>query len=108
MSQCAEQGFSGITNEHLGIILVKAEEFGIPGLAGKGTSGEASHMGVTIKWSYDENAHTLMVQCTESPFLLPCSVINSKINDLVTAVLGRTGMGGEASAPTPAQTEDQA
>ncbi len=107
MSQCEEQGFSGVTNEHLGMFLEKAEEFGIPGLAGKGTSGETSHMGVTIKWNYDESAHTLMVQCTESPFLLPCSVINSKINDLVTAVLGKTGMGGEAPAQAPSPTEDQ-
>jgi hypothetical protein len=78
------------------MFLQKAKEFGIPGVESLGTSGQTSHMGVTIKWAYDESANTLSVQCTESPFLLPCSLINSKIADLVNEVLSKSGMQGQA------------
>ena len=98
MAQCEEQGFSGVTSEHIGMFLEKAEQFGLPGLAGQGHSGQASHMGVTVKWAYDESAKTLSVQCTESPMLLPCSLINNKIREAVTSVLNRTGLGGAAPA----------
>jgi hypothetical protein len=96
MSECQEQGFSGVTSEHIGMFLEKAKEFGIPGLENVGTTGQATHMGVTIKWAYDESANSLSVQCTESPFLLPCAMINNKIAEMVNAALSRTGMQGQA------------
>ena len=94
MAQCEEQGFSGVTSEHLNFFLQKAESLGMPGLAGKGSSGEASKGGVTIRWSYDEASKTLKVQCTESPMLLPCAMINNKIREAVSEVLAHTGMAG--------------
>ena len=43
--------------------------------------GEASERGFTLKWSYDTNAHTLQIQCTKKPFLVPCGMVSSRIND---------------------------
>ena len=83
MAHCEEQGFSGVTSEHFGMFLAKAEELGIPGLAGKGNSGEASRAGVTIRWEFKPETNTLTVQCTDSPMLLPCTLINSKIREAV-------------------------
>ena len=98
MAQCEEQGFSGVTSEHFGMFLEKAESLGIPGLAGKGNSGEASKGGVTIRWSFDPAAKNLTVQCTESPMLLPCAMINNKIREAVQEVLAHSGMAGGAAS----------
>ena len=83
MAQCEEQGFSGVTSEHFATFIAKAEEMGIPGLAGKGNSGEASRAGVTIRWNFNPETRMLTVQCTDSPMLLPCALINSKIREAV-------------------------
>jgi hypothetical protein len=36
------------------------------------------------------------VQCTETPMLLPCGLINAKIKEAVTSVLQKTDTGGAA------------
>lgn len=95
MAQCDEQGFSGVTNEHFAAFLAKGEEFGLPGLAGKGNSGEASHMGVTVRWSYEPETKSLTVQCTNAPMLLPCAMINNKLREAVTSAMRSTGLAGE-------------
>ena len=95
MAACEEQGFSGVTSEHFATFLEKAESMGIPGLQGKGNSGQASKSGVTIQWGFDPEAKTLKVQCTESPMMLPCGMINGKIREAVEAVMNRTGMATE-------------
>ncbi len=100
MAQCEEQGFSGVTNEHFVSFLQKAEQFGIPGLAGQGNSGQASHSGVTIRWEFQPESNTLRVQCIESPMLLPCSFINNKIREAMSAAMGKAGLAG---APTAEQ-----
>ena len=43
--------------------------------------GEASESGFTLKWSYDANARTLQIQCTDKPFLVPCGMVSSRIKD---------------------------
>ncbi len=101
MAQCEEQGFSGVTGGHFAMFLAKAEEMGIPGLAGKGNSGEASRAGVTIRWAFTPETQTLTVQCTDSPMLLPCALINSKIREAVahgmTLVPGAAAPGADAA-----------
>ena len=87
MAECDEQVFQGVTNEHLGKFLAKGQELGMPKLEGNGNSGEASHSGVTIRWNFNPEANTLAVQCTRSPMLLPCSLINGKIKDAVAWVM---------------------
>jgi hypothetical protein len=43
--------------------------------------GEASERGFTLKWTYDANAQELEIQCTDKPFLVPCGMVSSRIND---------------------------
>jgi hypothetical protein len=42
--------------------------------------GEASKRGFTLKWTYEAGAQTLQIQCSKKPFLVPCGVINDRIN----------------------------
>jgi len=53
------------------------------GVAIQGDQGEVSKDGITIRWSFDPQTRVLTLQCTDSPFFLPCGTINSKIHDLV-------------------------
>jgi hypothetical protein len=38
-----------------------------------------------MTWNYDPASQVLTIQCTDSPFFIPCATINSQINDLVKA-----------------------
>jgi hypothetical protein len=42
--------------------------------------GEASSRGFTLQWTYDGGEQTLQIQCSKKPFLIPCRVINDRIN----------------------------
>jgi hypothetical protein len=77
---CAKQIFDQITQEHFVAIIQKAAEAGLP-LAGN--AGKASNSGFTLTWQYDSVGQLLEIQCLDAPFLVPCSVINGKIHDLV-------------------------
>jgi hypothetical protein len=44
--------------------------------------GQESKAGFTLSWSYDASAGTLEIRCQEKPFLIPCGVVNSRINGL--------------------------
>jgi hypothetical protein len=96
MPACEEQGFSGVTSEHFASFAAKAESLGMPGLGGQQHSGQATESGVTIRWEFNQKAGTLKVQCTETPMLLPCGLINAKIKEAVTSVLQKTDTGGAA------------
>jgi hypothetical protein len=50
------------------------------GIAIDADRGEASERGFTLRWSYDASAQTLQVQCTKKPFVVPCGMVNSRIN----------------------------
>jgi hypothetical protein len=43
--------------------------------------GEASERGFTLKWSYDASAEELHIQCTKKPFVVPCGMVNGRIED---------------------------
>jgi hypothetical protein len=43
--------------------------------------GEASERGFTLGWSYDARAEELEIQCTKKPLLVPCGMVNGRIND---------------------------
>ncbi len=96
MAQCEEQVFSGVASEHVAMFLAKGQQFGLPGLAGAGHSGQTSYSGFSLRWDYNPEAKTLAVQCTDSPMLVPCSLINGKIKDAVASVLGRAAPGPSA------------
>ncbi len=46
--------------------------------------GEQSKSGFRLRWVYDPDAHTLEIQCLDKPFLIPCSVVNGRINALAS------------------------
>jgi hypothetical protein len=43
--------------------------------------GEASKRGFTLRWTYEAGQQTLQIQCSKKPFLVPCGVVNNRIND---------------------------
>ena len=42
--------------------------------------GEASRRGFTLRWAYEAGEQRLQIQCSKKPFLVPCGVINDRIN----------------------------
>jgi hypothetical protein len=55
-------------------------------------SGTSSGHGFTVHWSYDAGTQILSIQCTGSPPFIPCSVINSEINNKVEACLNQNNI----------------
>jgi hypothetical protein len=43
--------------------------------------GEASKGGFALSWTYEPSDQTLEIQCVTKPFLVPCGVVNKRIND---------------------------
>jgi len=35
-----------------------------------------------LRWNYDAEAQTLEIQCLSKPFVVPCAVVNGRINAL--------------------------
>ena len=77
---CAKQIFDHINQDHFASILQKAVEVGLPLT---GNAGQASKSGFTVAWQYDPVGQVLEIQCLDAPFLVPCSMINGTIHDLV-------------------------
>jgi len=80
MGQCAAQVFSGISPAQFSCLVSQAAAQNI---AIAGNSGTASKDGITVIWNYEPATQNLTIQCTDSPWYLPCGSINSKIHDLV-------------------------
>jgi hypothetical protein len=77
---CAKQIFSHITQGQFNCLVQKAAASGLPL---DGAAGQASKNGFTVSWVYDSATQTLEIQCLSAPFLVPCSIINGKIHELV-------------------------
>jgi hypothetical protein len=77
---CPVQSFFGISAERWNCLREKA---GAAGIVIADPEGEASQKGVTIGWKYDASGQSLEIACKQKPFLVPCSVVNSKLRDLV-------------------------
>jgi hypothetical protein len=79
MSACAMLTYNNITRAAWKSVQNAAAPYGLT----EKDSGSAAVDGFTVAWSYVEASKTLHIQCTDSPFYVSCSVINSKINDEV-------------------------
>jgi hypothetical protein len=44
--------------------------------------GEQTHSGFTLAWTYEASAETLEIHCRAKPFLIPCGVVNNRIQGL--------------------------
>jgi hypothetical protein len=51
------------------------------GISIESDHGEATERGFTLNWSYDANAEQLQIQCTRKPFVVPCGMVNGRIED---------------------------
>ncbi len=77
---CPRQTFSDFSQDQFDCLIRKGAAAGI---AINGTTGQASTNGITVVWDYDAIGLKLELECTESPFFIPCAIIESKIRDLV-------------------------
>jgi hypothetical protein len=44
--------------------------------------GEQTVRGFTFEWAYDASAQTLRIECLHKPLVVPCGLINSRIEEL--------------------------
>ncbi len=49
----------------------------------KDDAGRCEKDGFTIQWNYFETGRTLVIQCIDKPWLVPESMVTSKIKELV-------------------------
>jgi len=89
MSACAMLVYNNVTNAVWQCIKDAVAQQGFQIASDNDT---ASAQGFTVHWDYDSAVETLSIQCTDSPFLVPCSVINAKLDELVEACLTQHGL----------------
>jgi hypothetical protein len=63
-------------------------------------SGNISSDGFTVYWNYDAGTEILSIQCTDSPFFITCSMINSEIHDMVETTLDQHNIAIALMVPT--------
>jgi hypothetical protein len=87
MSACAMQTFNNVTPAAWqSAKQAVAAKFGVQITT---DSDSISSDGFTVHWSFDSQTGMLSIQCTDSPFFIPCSTINSEIHDMVEATLNQ-------------------
>jgi hypothetical protein len=85
MSACAMQTFNNVTQAAWQSAKeAVAAKFGVQITT---DSGSVSSGGFTVHWNFDAPTRTLSIQCTDSPFFISCSTINSEIHEMVEATL---------------------
>jgi hypothetical protein len=84
MSACAMLTFNNVTPDAWTCVQEAAAQYGVAGAA----TGQQTVNGFTVAWSYVAATQTLQIQCTDSPFFVSCSIINSHIHDAVEKCLG--------------------
>jgi hypothetical protein len=87
MSACAMLTYNNVTQgAWQSVKQTVATQYGIQITTDAGTS---SAHGFTVHWNYEAGTQILSVQCTDSPFFVRCSTINSEINDKLEACLNQ-------------------
>jgi hypothetical protein len=82
MSACSQQSFTNLTPAVWQCLVAKAASYGV---TVSSNNGSVTKSGFTIAWNYDPASQTGNIQCTDSPWWAPCSMINSKINSIAKA-----------------------
>lgn len=82
MSACSPERFTGVTEEVFKCACQTVKEK--YGITITGNSGKASKHGFTVTWDYEPEIQTAAIQCTDSPWYVPCSVINNRIKSVAT------------------------
>ena len=77
---CPEMTLEGITPDRYTYLISAAAA---QGLTISGPTGSTTFQGFDFSWAYDPLAQTLKLQCTNKPFYVPCSMIESKIRSFL-------------------------
>jgi hypothetical protein len=91
MAKCDKQVFAGVTPGHFAQLVQQGNAAGLPI---SGETGKTTQQGVTVAWVYDPSSSTLTIECTDAPSFVPCSMINGKIDSVVSGILAQTEQGG--------------
>jgi hypothetical protein len=83
---CAMLSYNNVTPAAWQCGVDKAAGYGITISA---NVGSVTARGFTVKWNYAPAAETFTIQCTDSPWIVPCSLINGTINDAVEGCLNQ-------------------
>lgn len=81
MSACSTQSFNNVTPAVWQCGVSAAANLGVTITT---NSGSASKSGFTVAWNYNPQSQTCSIQCTDSPWYVPCSAINSFIDSTVS------------------------
>ncbi|WP_242182741.1 hypothetical protein [Sphingomonas sp. CARO-RG-8B-R24-01] len=84
MSACAMLSYGNVTASAWQCIKSAAASHGV---TINTNSGSVTVSGFTFAWNYNPGASTLSVQCTDSPWFVPCSTINSQLNNAIEGCL---------------------
>lgn len=56
------------------------------GIVISGTVGDRTQNGFSLHWEYDASSQRLIIQCVSKPFLVPKSIVQSRITQLVESI----------------------
>jgi hypothetical protein len=84
MSACAMLSYNNVTAAAFDCCKAAAAKYGV---TINSNSGSGTKDGFTVAWNYNPSLQTLSIQCTDSPWWAPCSMINGRINDAVEGCL---------------------
>ncbi len=87
MAGCDEIRVPDVSRAHYELFLKRGSQMGLPDLAGSGDAGTVKQSGVAVRWEYKPDEQALYVQCTEAPMLLPCTMINTRIQEVIASVM---------------------
>lgn len=76
MSACSMICFNNVTPAVWQAIVARASTYGV---TINSNNGSATVDGFTVAWNYFPSTQTGNIQCTDSPWYVPCAAINSKI-----------------------------
>ncbi len=85
MGACSKQTFNNVSENSWDKIknAVQSEL----GITISTDNGNATKDGFTISWNYIASKQELDIQAVDSPWYVPCSLINNKIHSLIEGVL---------------------
>lgn len=85
MSACSALSYTGVDADAWARVkALAAQQYAI---AVDSDVGSASSAGFTIGWDYDAGAQALEIQCTDSPWAVPCEAINAHLDAAIKGAI---------------------